>query len=181
MLEIGKHENQHRVRKRYVAKGIDEGKVSFKDHDEGRASERGTPGKQASTATPLEDVRTCLFSSSSNMVLRETSNKDTHYNEQGRAEVIRSETSSGDSNLSVAQWWLEVMKDVREETMKPQLKCLSLCAMSRFRIWRQAHRERPDICCHDQPTIGREIRQALKTRQHEKMKYFIDVEEAGKT
>ena len=28
----------------------------------------------------------------------------THYNEQGRAEVIRSKTSSDDSNLSVAQW-----------------------------------------------------------------------------
>ena len=29
-----------------VAKGIYEVEVSFKDHDEGRASEEGTPGKQ---------------------------------------------------------------------------------------------------------------------------------------
>ena len=50
-------------------------------------------------------------------------NTKTHYNEQGRAEVKRFKTSSDDSNLSVAQWGLEVMKDIREETMKPQLKC----------------------------------------------------------
>ena len=136
MIEIGKHENQHRVRKRYVAKGIDEGKVSFKDHDEGRANEGGTPGKQASTTTPPEDVRTCLFPAAAAATWYCEKLRFhiyiymyiyTHYNEQGRAEVIRSKTSSDDSNLSVAQWVLEVMKDIREETMKPQLKCLSLC------------------------------------------------------
>ena len=34
-------ENKHRAREWYVAKGIDEGAVSFKDHDEERASEGG--------------------------------------------------------------------------------------------------------------------------------------------
>ena len=44
-------ENKHPAREWYVAKGIDEGEVSFKDHDEERASEGGTPGKQDSRAT----------------------------------------------------------------------------------------------------------------------------------
>ena len=39
MVEMEKDETKHRGRKWYVAKGIDERKVSFKDYHEGRASE----------------------------------------------------------------------------------------------------------------------------------------------
>ena len=64
-------ENKHRAREWYVAKGIDEGEVSFKDHDEERASEGGTPGKQESRATRQEDVRVSDASSSRrNMAMR---------------------------------------------------------------------------------------------------------------
>ena len=56
MVEMEKDENKHRVRKWYDAKVIDEGEVSFKDHDEGRAGEGGTPGRQESSATSSVDV-----------------------------------------------------------------------------------------------------------------------------
>ena len=40
-------ENKHRAHEWYVAKGIDDGEVSFKDHDEERASEGGTQESRA--------------------------------------------------------------------------------------------------------------------------------------
>ena len=67
----GRDGNKHRAHEWYVAKGIDEGEVSFKDHDEERASEGGTPGKQELRATRQEDVRVSDASSSRrNMAMR---------------------------------------------------------------------------------------------------------------
>ena len=56
VAEMEKDKNKHRVRKLYAAKGIAEGEVSFKGHDEGRTSEGGTPGKHESRATSSGDV-----------------------------------------------------------------------------------------------------------------------------
>ena len=56
----------------YVAEGIDNGEISFNDHDEGRASEGGSKRKQEQRATSSEDVQMSDTSgSSSNMAMRE--------------------------------------------------------------------------------------------------------------
>ena len=46
LVEMEKHKNKHHVHKWYVARGIDEEEVSFKDHDEGMTVAGGTPQKQ---------------------------------------------------------------------------------------------------------------------------------------
>ena len=48
MVEMEKDENKHHARKRNEAKGTDEGEVSFKCHDERKATKGGTPGRQVS-------------------------------------------------------------------------------------------------------------------------------------
>ena len=51
MVEMEKDENTHRVRKWSVAKGIDEGEVSFKHHDKGMASNTRNARKHEPRAT----------------------------------------------------------------------------------------------------------------------------------
>ena len=95
MAEMEKDKNKHCVRKWYVAKGIDDKEVSFKDHDEGKTGKRGTPGKQEPRATS-SDVPVSDPSNSSNMAMRGTMKR--HDDEHGPEGVKRFETSSDDSN-----------------------------------------------------------------------------------
>ena len=69
---VEKEANKHRVRMWCVTKGIDEGEVTFKDHDEGRASEGG---RQESKSQEQPARKTC------------TCPTQVHDDEQGRAEV----------------------------------------------------------------------------------------------
>ena len=71
-----------------LAKGIDEGKVSFKDHDEGEASREETARKLEPRATS-SDVHMPKRSSSSNVTMRGTTKK--HDDEQGREEIKKVE------------------------------------------------------------------------------------------
>ena len=71
--KIKKDDNKRRACTCHVAKGIDDGENSFKDHDKGRACERGTKGKQEPIATSSEDVHMSDNSgSSSSMAMRGT-------------------------------------------------------------------------------------------------------------
>ena len=56
MLEMEKDENKHRARKWYVARGVDEGKVSLKEYDNGKTGGEGTPQEKESRATSSGDV-----------------------------------------------------------------------------------------------------------------------------
>ena len=69
-----KDENKRRACTCHVAKDIDDGEISFNDHDEGRGSEGETIGKQESRATSSADVHIADTSgNSSNMAIRGTS------------------------------------------------------------------------------------------------------------
>ena len=54
MVEMENDENTHRVRKWSVEKGIDEGEVSFKHHDEGKASNTRNARKNKSLKEPTQ-------------------------------------------------------------------------------------------------------------------------------
>ena len=54
----------------------------------------------------------------------------------------------------VAQSWLVAVKEIREETKKPKLKCLKPMQSRRSEHGVRAHRERPNVSGHKQPTIG---------------------------
>ena len=89
MVEMDKDENTHRVRKWSVAKGIDEGEVSFKGRqyeERQKKHELGATNSDVHMSDP----------SSGNTAMRGT--KKRHDDEQGREEGNRSKTSSDDSN-----------------------------------------------------------------------------------
>ena len=54
-------------------------------------------------------------------------NSKRHVNEQGRAEVEKSKTSNDDSNLVRGAVMARGGEEIKEETKKPKLKCLSQC------------------------------------------------------
>ena len=73
----------------YVAEGIDNGEISFNDHDEGRGSEGETIGKQESRATSSADVHISDTSgNSSSMAIRETEKRHVTNNVQ-RSQQVR--------------------------------------------------------------------------------------------
>ena len=171
MVEMEKDQNKHRVRNWYVAKGIDEGEVRFKDHDEERAIEGRTPGNPESRATRPEDVHMSDPSSSgssSNMALRVTSKRDD--NEQGRAE-----TSSDDSNLVRGTVRTRGGEKIRTEITKPKLKCLNLCNVDVQNMESMFIENDPTFVVTSSQQSA-ETRQAWKTHQHEKTKCFTDAE-----
>ena len=53
MVEREQDENKHRVRKWYVAKGIDQREVSLRGRDEGKAGKGGTPEKTRAKSNQL--------------------------------------------------------------------------------------------------------------------------------
>ena len=86
-----KDENKRRARTWYVAKGIGDGEISFNDHDEGRAREGETIGKQESRATSSEDVQMSDTSgNSSNMAIRETEKRHVT-NKVGRSQQVHNQ------------------------------------------------------------------------------------------
>ena len=124
LVGMEKDENKHRVRTWYVEKSIDEGEVSLKDDDEGKASKGGTPEKQEPRVTSSEDVHMSDPLSSSNIAMRGTAKR--HDDEQGREEVTRSKTSSDDSNLVRGTVRSRNDEEIFEDTKKPKLRCLNL-------------------------------------------------------
>ena len=165
MIEMERDKNQHRVRKWYAAKDIDEGEVSFKDHDEPRATS--------------SDVDRPDLSSSSNMAMRGT--KKRHDDEQCRKEVKRSWTSCDDSNSMRGTVRTPNDDETGAETKKQKILCLN----KHVTLTIETLRANSSITTRHsqlQATNTRERHgKLLKIHQRDNMKYFIDVEERGIT
>ena len=74
VVEMEKDETKHRVRTLYAADGIDQGEVSSKDHDEGKAGKGGTPEKARAKSNQLRRAHV-RPSSSSTVATRGTTKK----------------------------------------------------------------------------------------------------------
>ena len=85
----------------------------------------------------------------------------------------RSKTSSDDSNLARGPVRARGDEDIREETIKPKFKCVNLCNVDVQNMESKLIENDPTFEVTSSQQSG-ETRQALKTHQHQRMRYITE-------
>ena len=163
MAEMEKDKvDKHRVRKWFVAKGVDEEKISFKE------SEIEEQEIQGGGAVGPGDVQMSSASSSSGLA-------------RGAAESNADKRDRGDHDEQAAKRHKNGEALVAEkESKKAKLNCLNICdyrfmsADERNKVVRKYFQEKPlfVVTSLHQPV---DVRKMLHEEQHRNMRYFIDV------
>ena len=100
-----------------------------------------------------------------------------HDDEQGREEDTRSKTSSDDCNLVRSTVRSRNDEEIFEDTKKPKIRCLNLWNVEGRYTEGKVVENDPTFIVTNSQLPRRETRQAVKTHQHDYMKYFTDAEE----